>query len=68
MTRMRNIFLLGLAILVLAFAAPAFARADDSTSPSPAAPSLDGWTWDESAASTPDGWTWDEAAAADASA
>lgn len=52
MTRMRNILLLGLTVLVLSLAAPAVARADDSTN---------GWTWDGDSASAPlpDGWTWD---------
>jgi hypothetical protein len=64
MTRMRIIFVLGLAVLALTLALPAVARADDSSSSAPTAltagPSPDGWTWDESAAPSPDGWTWDE--------
>lgn len=75
MNRLRIIFFVGLAVLVVAFALPSVARADGTsdgwtwedavaTSPQPAP---DGWTWDTDAAPAPDGWTWDEAISADSS-
>jgi hypothetical protein len=75
MKRTHIIFFLGFAVLVLALALPAIARADDSTAgwtwDAPAAaspdPSPDGWTWDENASAAPDGWTWDDAVVAAAS-
>jgi hypothetical protein len=58
MKRARIIVFLTFVVLLVAFALPAVARADEST---------DGWTWDESVATqtdpAPDGWTWDDAAA-----
>jgi hypothetical protein len=70
MKRTHITFLLGLVVLVLAFALPAVARADGSTDgwtwdgsvATSTDPAPDGWTWDEDgAAPSPDGWTWDEA-------